>query len=268
MSNVSIYEKNWIDLVFEGKNKAYGAYQLRQENSRTTLFAFLIGVAMLFAVSGLGLALSSFDNTPVNEPIIPLEPTIIPVTFNNTPVVKPTKKQPQRKNPNPIEPTNLSNMVVAATPQVVDNVPTNKEMNNQPTTTSGTTEGTGTTETNTSGTNTSVSPTTVDTSPTPAVLLDKLPAYPGGIEKFYKYVGTNFERPSLDESAIITVLASFVIEIDGSITDIKILRNPGYGMDKEAIRVLKSLKTKWSPGIMNGEKVRTLYTLPIKVKSE
>jgi protein TonB len=41
MSNVSIYEKNWIDLVFEDKNKAYGAYQLRQENSRTTLFAFL-----------------------------------------------------------------------------------------------------------------------------------------------------------------------------------------------------------------------------------
>ena len=48
MSNVSIYEKNWIDLVFEGKNKAYGAYQLRQENSKTSLFALIGGVVFFF----------------------------------------------------------------------------------------------------------------------------------------------------------------------------------------------------------------------------
>jgi protein TonB len=58
----------------------------------------------------------------------------------------------------------------------------------------------------------------------------------------------------------------FVIEKDGSMTDIKVLRNPGYGMDKEAIRVLKSLKTKWKPGIKDGQKMRTQYTLPITVQ--
>ena len=49
-------------------------------------------------------------------------------------------------------------------------------------------------------------------------------------------------------------------------TDIKVLRNPGYGLDKEAVRVLKSLKTKWKPGIKDGQNVRTQYTLPIKIQ--
>jgi protein TonB len=48
-------------------------------------------------------------------------------------------------------------------------------------------------------------------------------------------------------------------------TDIKVIKDPGYGMGKEAIRVLKSLKTKWTPGIINSKPVRTSYNLPISV---
>jgi len=51
-------------------------------------------------------------------------------------------------------------------------------------------------------------------------------------------------------------------------TDISVKENPGNGLDKEAIRVLKSLKTKWSPGIKNGQAVRTQYNLPITVRTE
>jgi protein TonB len=60
----------------------------------------------------------------------------------------------------------------------------------------------------------------------------------------------------------------FVIEKNGSLTDIKVLQNPGYGLDKEAIRVLKSLKTKWEPGIKNGNPVRTAFSLPIIIRPE
>lgn len=69
MSNVSIYGKNWIDLVFEDRNKAYGAYQLRQENPRTTLIAFFSGVLFLFSLIGLWLFFSSFDKKPFEKPI-------------------------------------------------------------------------------------------------------------------------------------------------------------------------------------------------------
>jgi periplasmic protein TonB len=267
MSNVSIYEKDWIDLVFEDKNKTYGAYQLRQENSRTTIYAFLYGVTFLLAVSGLGLLLSSFGNAPVTKPeIIICSLPIRPVNLDDITVTKPKHEQLQHQNPNPIEPTNFSNMVVASTPEAVVDIPTNAEVS---TITSSSTSGTSLgTETEGNTTGSSVVEIPVEKNPTPSILLDKLPEYPGGINKFYQYVGNNFERASLEDAIEVTVLVSFVIEIDGSITDIKILRNPGYGMDKEAIRVLKSSKTKWKPGIMNGEKVRTLYTLPIKVKSE
>lgn len=58
----------------------------------------------------------------------------------------------------------------------------------------------------------------------------------------------------------------FVIERDGSMTDIQVKRDPGHGLGKEAIRVLKSLKTKWSPGMIDGKAVRTAYNLPITVQ--
>jgi protein TonB len=95
--------------------------------------------------------------------------------------------------------------------------------------------------------------------------LDKLPEFPGGIQKFYNYVGNNFEKPQINEMKEVRVVVSFVIEKDGSMTDIKVIENPGSGLDREAIRVLKSLRTKWIPGIKDGQAVRTYYTLPIIV---
>ena len=96
--------------------------------------------------------------------------------------------------------------------------------------------------------------------------LDRLPEYPGGIKKFYEYVGNNFEKPDIEEHLNgISVIMSFVIEKDGAMSSIKVLRSSDKNLEKEAIRVLRSLKVKWTPGYKDGEKIRTLYTLPIKV---
>jgi protein TonB len=104
--------------------------------------------------------------------------------------------------------------------------------------------------------------------PVNTAVLDKMPEFPGGMAKFYTYVGNNFQRPELDVEKTLKVYISFVIERDGSITDIKVFNDPGYGLGKEAIRVLKSIKTKWAPGILNGKTVRTAYNLPITIKTE
>lgn len=96
--------------------------------------------------------------------------------------------------------------------------------------------------------------------------LDKLPEFPGGINRFYTYVGNNFEKPDVDSGSTMKVYVSFVIEKDGSMTDIQVKRDPGYGLGKEAVRVLKSLKTKWSPGMIGSKPVRTAYNLPITVQ--
>jgi periplasmic protein TonB len=62
------------------------------------------------------------------------------------------------------------------------------------------------------------------------------------------------------------VFVSFVIEKDGSLTDIKVLKDAGFGTGDEAIRVLKKCKN-WVPGEQSGKKVRCSYTLPINLKS-
>ena len=91
------------------------------------------------------------------------------------------------------------------------------------------------------------------------------PDFPGGIEKFYKFVGNNYQAPE-EEGLKGKVYVTFVVEKDGSLTDIKVIRDIGYGTGKEAIRVLKKCP-KWTPGEQNGKKVRVLYSLPITIQS-
>ncbi|HNP33548.1 MAG TPA: energy transducer TonB [Flavobacterium sp.] len=268
MSNVNIYEKNWIDLVFEGKNKSYGAYQLRQENEKTTLFALLGGVTLVFIGISVWLFLSSFVNNSYTKPIDE-NGTIITVSNYNPP--KTETKKPETAKPHsesPVEPKINAPLVVAATPEVKENVPKN---DTPTTTTQVTNSGTGNgIDTPSSGGGSTPTVTSVNTSGGNDLVktneLDRLPEYPGGIKRFYEYVGNNFEKPDVDEHlSSMNVIMSFVIEKDGSMTEIKVLRSSDKSIEREAIRVLKSLRIKWAPGYKDGEKVRVLYTLPIKV---
>ncbi|MBC8643760.1 energy transducer TonB [Flavobacterium lindanitolerans] len=87
---------------------------------------------------------------------------------------------------------------------------------------------------------------------------------PGGIAGFYAYVKKNYRIPEVDDDVSGNVIVNFVVEKDGSLTDIKVVRDLGYGTGKEAIRMLKSAP-KWKPGIQNGKAVRVSYNLPIKL---
>jgi len=89
------------------------------------------------------------------------------------------------------------------------------------------------------------------------------PEFSGGIQNFYAFVGKNYKMP--DEVGLKgRVYVSFVVEKDGSLTNIKVLRDIGYGTGKEAIRVLQ-FSPKWSPGEQNGKKIRCSYSLPISL---
>ncbi|KDN54344.1 energy transducer TonB [Flavobacterium seoulense] len=99
-----------------------------------------------------------------------------------------------------------------------------------------------------------------------AETLDSKPQFPGGIEKFYRYIGNHFTSPVLDENRNVRIFVSFVVEKDGSMSNIKVLNKPGQALEKEAIRVLQSIKVKWTPGILNSKPVRTAYNLPIVVQ--
>ena len=92
------------------------------------------------------------------------------------------------------------------------------------------------------------------------------PEPPGGMKKFYEFVGKNYRYPAMAREQGVSgkVIMQFVVERDGSLTDIKVLRDLGLGTGEEAVRLLKSVP-KWKPGIQNGRAVRVAYTLPLSL---
>lgn len=93
--------------------------------------------------------------------------------------------------------------------------------------------------------------------------LDVRPEYPGGMSEFYLYIQKNYKVPNI-KGLSGKVIVSFVIEKDGSITDVKVLRDIGHGTGDEVVRVLKNCR-KWLPAEQNGAKVRCSYILPINL---
>lgn len=91
------------------------------------------------------------------------------------------------------------------------------------------------------------------------------PEFPGGLEAFYKAINANFNIPKVDNNTTAKIYVSFSIEEDGTMSDIKVVKDPGYGLGKEAVRVIKLIKEKWKPGTRDGIPVKTSYTLPITI---
>lgn len=273
MSKLSIYENKWTDLVFENKNKEYGAYQLRQENPRTTVTALFMALLLITAFGSISMLISKFSTHDVveSEPVI-YDPTITVVDIDTKvkpPTVEPiTPPAQQAAATAPITAAQLTNPVVARTEDAVEEIAVNTQ--NTPVVENTTATGTATNVLPSNGGGGTGTATTevVSNEPVNSGILDKLPEFPGGINKFYTYVGNNFTKPDLDAERTLRVYVSFVIERDGTMTDIVVKNDPGFGMGKEAIRVLKSLKTKWTPGILDGKAVRTAYNLPITIKTE
>ena len=95
----------------------------------------------------------------------------------------------------------------------------------------------------------------------------KLPTYPGGQRKLYKYLGRKMRYPAAARDNRIEgkVYVQFVVDKTGKLTNVKTVKGIGYGCDEEAERVVRSM-SNWEPGEMNGEKVSVIYTLPINFK--
>jgi TonB family protein len=94
--------------------------------------------------------------------------------------------------------------------------------------------------------------------------VEKLPAYPGGMESFGKYLGKTLRYPheAQNEGIQGRAIVTFVVEADGSLTDVHAIKDPGMGLGQEAVRVVSN-SAKWIPGEQNGRKVRVQYTVPI-----
>ena len=95
-------------------------------------------------------------------------------------------------------------------------------------------------------------------------IVEEMPSYPGGAEALYEYLNDNIRYPivALESGISGRVYVQFVVEKDGSVSDVKVLRGIGGGCDEEAIRVVEKMP-KWNPGKQRGRAVRVLYMVPI-----
>lgn len=270
MSKVSVFEQGWIDLVFEGRNKSYGAYQLRQQDPKTTLVALFTGIGLMCALVSIPAIVNYFkDETPIIIPnTLPESTLLVDIEPFTVEPPKPTVTKPSGATASSQPTVAFTPLVAKSTPTPTDLPDTNTVLNtNAGSTTSmgdpngtiagtaptGTTPGTGTDNTSTGGEG------TIET------FVDIAPQFPGGLQEFYKKVSDKFRTPEVDMARTLKVYVSFVVETDGSLTAIKATRDPGYGLGAEAVRVLKSIKIKWTPGMKGGKPVRTAYNLPITV---
>ena len=98
-------------------------------------------------------------------------------------------------------------------------------------------------------------------------IVEEMPAFPGGEQKLMEYVAKNIKYPQIARETGIQgrVFVGFVVEPDGSISNVKLLRGIGGGCDEEAMRVVKSMP-KWKPGKQRGKAVRVSYMLPVNFK--
>jgi protein TonB len=261
---LDIIKNQWLDIVFEGRNKIYGAYELRKSNSKTTVKALIIG-SVIFAFAVAAPLIASFlpdsseddANKDIKIATVKLPPKKEEVKPNQPPPPPPPPKVDQVKFVKP---------VVAKANEVTEDPPKIEELKDKKV-------GSETIKGDPDAVLTVDEPVGTGTA---AVVeednqvyntagIEVKPDFPGGIEKFYKFVGNNYKTPE-EEGLKGKVYVTFVVEKDGSLTDIKVLRDIGYGTGAEAIRVLKKCP-KWTPGEQNGKKVRVLYSLPITIQS-
>ena len=262
---LDLIKNQWVEIVFEGRNKLYGAYELRKSNRKTSIRALIIG-SILFS-----LAISA----PLIANLLPegnaeedLDKKIVAIKLPPKKKVEEIKNLPPPPPPPPkVDQVKFVKPVVAKAEEVTEEPPKIEETKNKKIGSENIKgdPNAAVTIDEPVGNGPAVEVVEEDTSVHSLAGIEQKPEFPGGIEKFYLFVGKNYQAPE-EEGLKGKVYVTFVVEKDGSLTDIKVIRDIGYGTGKEAIRVLNKCP-KWLPGEQNGKKVRVLYSLPITIQS-
>lgn len=265
-SKLDLLKQEWIDVVFAGRNKAYGAYELRKENSRRTGWALLVGISFFVLVIAAPTIINAIKG------IIPKAPEKVKITdvvLTPPPPVDQTKKPPPPapEPPKPkVDQVKFPPPVVKPDEQVPDEEPPTveqlevadpgqKDQKGDPNAEIRIDEPVGDADVK----------QVIEEDPNQIfTAVENQPDFPGGMQAFYKYLGNNIRYPAVARENNVQgrVFVTFVVEKDGSLTDIKVMRGIGSGCDEEAVRVLKK-SPKWKAGIQNGRPVRVQYSVPI-----
>lgn len=271
MSKIDLISNDWIELVFAGRNHAYGAYQLRKSTGKRNLWS-MVFVAAVAALAYVGLAAY---NTYQEQQKARFEAEMEASLLEQKKEAKVEKKTEAPKVE--LQKVEKVKSSIAFTPPVIkkdsevkpeEEMKTQDELNENKTAigafdVKGNDEEGGTVLKAVEEIATPEPPKHEEENKVFDVV-EQMPSFPGGTSALMAYLSSHVKYPAVAEENGIQgrVTVQFVVEKDGSVTDVKTMKSVDPSLDREAERVVKSMP-KWIPGKQNGSAVRVKYFVPV-----
>lgn len=276
--DVDLSSKEWCDIVFDGKNKEYGAYQLRATSVKrhtkallsVVIVLALILTAIILVMTGVFKSADEDINAKNEQEEVIMAPEDIPEEEEqmDIPEQKPEEVQAEEE--------------VAATQavtevKIVETVDKDREVKDQEqvlenTAQLGADDHKGVEDVNRDRVVKEVveeKPVEKpkEEGPLSVAMVEQKPSFPGGESAMYKWLQDNIIYPAAasEEGVQGKVTVQFIVEKDGSITHVQVVRGKHPAFDAEAARVIRKMP-RWTPGRNNGQPVRVTYHLPVQFK--
>lgn len=279
MANIDLTTQGWIDLVFEGKNKDYGAYKLRKNTPRRNLISVLTIAALALLIIVIFVAKRAYDDY-VAAHVAQTQVTEVSALTQPKKKAEVKRKEPiiQQKKQEVVKEVKSSIKFTAPVIKKDDQVKPEDELKTQDELMS-TNTAIGALDVKGNSDNGEVLKVTQRVAdepvaaPKPEVekkifeVVEVQPSFPGGNAALMKWLSEHLNYPAVAQENGVQgrVVVQFVVETDGSITQVKVARGVDPSLDKEATRVVKSMP-RWNPGKQNGQAVRVRFTLPVQFK--
>ncbi|MBR4238244.1 MAG: energy transducer TonB [Prevotella sp.] len=275
MSKIDLVNNDWVDIVFEGRNQEYGAYKLRKGTSKRNVFSILAMLA-LAALVFIGISLKTIIESSTKKVAVT---QVQELSALEKPKEKAEVKQKKVEIQQPEKVVERVKSSVKFTAPVIkkdddvkpeDELKTQDELMNTKTAI-GALDVKGNDDAN--GEVLKLKEAVAQPEPKPEVenkvfdVVEQMPSFPGGNSALMEYLQQNVKYPVVAQENGVQgrVVVSFVVEKDGSITDVKVVRSVDPSLDKEAARVVKSMP-RWIPGKQNGSAVRVKYNVPVSFR--
>ena len=277
MAKIDLYDPKWVEMVFAGKNKEYGAYQLRKGTSGRNIKALLILVSAAALVGGF-LAWKVIEQKQAEEQQAYMEAMEL-AKLQQQAKKEEKKKEPVKPKIEPKKEIPVARETQKFTAPVIKKDELVKEENQvkqmdklDEKVAVGTEnkEGTKSRLAEAVRSDIAVAAPPPPPAPKPEVsnkvfdVVEEMPHFPGGPAALQAFLSSNTKYPVVAQENGVQgrVIVSFVVERDGSITDVRVVRSVDPSLDREASRVVRSMP-RWSPGKQNGSTVRVKYTVPV-----
>jgi protein TonB len=260
---LDLFNNKWLDIVFEGRNKQYGAYEMRKNSTSTSLRALAIG-AVVFSLAVATPKIAEFFGRNSDEDNASLDKKIVTIKL------PPKEEKPKIPVPPPpppppkVDQVKFVKPVVAKKEEVVEEPPKIKEIVDKKIgdkDIKGDKDAVLTVEP--PGDGPKKQEVVEDNNVYNSAGVEVQPEFPGGMGKFDEFIRRNLDLP--DEELNGRIIVQFTVEKDGSLSNVQVLRDLGYGTDKAALKLFAKCP-KWNPAVQNGKKVRCTYVKPIVIK--